>query len=712
MISTLVGKGKFKKNGLLEEKYLMPRKVELNHIRNIGIMAHIDAGKTTTTERILYYTGKSYKIGEVDEGTATMDWMVQEQERGITITSAATTCYWKKHRVNIIDTPGHVDFTAEVERALRVLDGAIALFCAVGGVEPQSETVWRQADRYGVPRIAFVNKMDRTGADFYGTFNSMKEKLAAPVVMVQIPMGCEDNFKGVIDLIHMKAFEYHDENLGATYDEMEIPGDLYETACQYREKLIEEVAGRDDRLLEKYMHNEQISNEEIKEILRRETMKGVLVPVLCGSSLKNKGVQPLLDAVLDYLPSPVDVPPVKGVNPKTGEVEQRKTADNEYFSALAFKIVSDPHVGKLTYFRVYSGQVEKGVYVYNPASRQRERLGRLIQMHANSREDIKAVYAGDIVAGVGLKQVKTGDTICGEKNPIILEKMNFPEPVISMAIEPKTRADLDKLNVCLMKLSEEDPTFKVVTNPETGQKIISGMGELHLEIIRDRMLREFNVTANVGVPQVSYRETVTKNSLGEGKFVKQSGGHGQYGHVVLFVEPQAAGTGLLFENKIVGGVIPKEFIKSVEKGVRESSATGVIAGFPVIDVKVTLVNGSYHEVDSSDLAFKMAANYGFREVVRKASPVILEPIMKVEIVTPEEYMGDVIGDISSRRGKVLELNIKTGTRIIDAEVPLKEMFGYATQLRSLTKGRASYTMEPLRFERAPKNIEQELLEGK
>ena len=694
------------------EELLMARKIGLDHIRNIGIMAHIDAGKTTTTERILYYTGKNYKIGEVDEGTASMDWMVQEQERGITITSAATTCYWEKNRINIIDTPGHVDFTAEVERALRVLDGAIALFCAVGGVEPQSETVWRQADRYGVPRIAFINKMDRTGADFYGTLKSMKKKLAAPVVAVQIPLGCEDDFKGVIDLINMKAYVYHDNDLGVTYNEIEIPGDLYDTACEYRDKIVEEAANRDDRLLEKYMHDGQISPEEIKGVLRRETIKGALVPVFCGSSLKNKGVQPLLDGVLDYLPSPVDVPPVSGTNPHTGDLDQRKTEDKESFSALVFKIISDPHVGRLTYFRVYSGQVEKGVYVYNPTSRKRERLGRLIQMHANNREDMNTVYAGDIVAGVGLKLVKTGDTICSEKRPIILEAMHFPEPVISMAIEPKTRADSDKLNLCLMKLSEEDPTFKAVTNPETGQKIISGMGELHLEIIKDRMLREFNVAANVGVPKVSYRETITKDSLGEGKFVKQSGGRGQYGHVVLFVEPQPAGAGLVFENKIVGGVIPKEFIKSVETGVRESATTGVMAGFPVIDMKVTLVNGSYHEVDSSDLAFKMAANYGLREAVRKANPVILEPIMKVEVITPEEYMGDVIGDLASRRGKILELNIKMRTRIIDAEVPLREMFGYATQLRSLTRGRASYTMEPLRFARVPKNIEGELLERK
>lgn len=694
------------------EDIFMTRQINLEKIRNIGIMAHIDAGKTTTTERILYYTGKSYKIGEVDEGTATMDWMPQEQERGITITSAATTCFWKNHRINIIDTPGHVDFTAEVERSLRVLDGVVALFCAVGGVEPQSETVWRQADRYNVPRIAFVNKMDRTGADFYGTLASMREKLAAPAVAVQIPLGLEDKFKGVIDLIHMKGYEYSGEDKGATYNEIDIPSEFITLAQEYKNKLIEEVAGLDDVLLEKYMHNTQIIEEEIKMVLRRETIKGNIVPVLCGASFKNKGVQLLLDAIVGYLPSPVDIPPVKGTNPNSNEIEERKADDNEPFSALAFKIMSDPHVGKLTYFRVYSGNVEKGMYIYNPTTRKRERIGRILQMHANIREDIENVYAGDIVASVGLKLVKTGDTLCSEKKPIILESMHFPEPVISMAIEPKTRADMEKLHECLSKLMEEDPTFRVTTNTETGQTIISGMGELHLEILRDRMMREFNVSANVGQPQVSYRETITKDSLGEGKFIKQSGGHGQYGHAVLFVEPSAPGTGIVFEDKIVGGVIPKEFIRSIEHGIKDSANTGVIAGYPVTDVKVALVNGSFHEVDSSDLAFKMAGSFAFKDAVRKAGPIILEPIMKVEVITPQEYMGDVIGDMNSRRGKILELETKAGSRIIDSEIPLREMFGYATDLRSLTKGRASYSMEPLRFEKVPKNIEAELLEKK
>lgn len=697
---------------LLGLEGIMARNIELKNIRNIGIMAHIDAGKTTTTERILYYTGKTYKIGEVDEGTATMDWMPQEQERGITITSAATTCYWKGYRINIIDTPGHVDFTAEVERSLRVLDGAIAIFCAVGGVEPQSETVWRQADRYSVPRIAYINKMDRVGADFYGTLKSMREKLAAPAVAIEIPLGIEDKFRGVIDLISMKGYEWHDEEMGAKYNYIDIPSEFVSLAQEYRHRLIEEVASLDDSILEKYMHNEYITEDQIKMVLRRETIKGNLVPVLCGASLKNKGVQPLLDAIVDYLPSPIDIPPVKGVNPDTGQEEERKASDNEPFSALAFKIMSDAHVGKLTYFRVYSGKLDKGMYVYNPTTRKRERIGRLLQMHANSREDIDSVYAGDIVACVGLKQVKTGDTLCSEKNPIVFEAMHFPEPVISMAIEPKTRADLDKLHECLAKLMEEDPTFRVTQNTETGQTIISGMGELHLEILRDRMIREFGVSCNVGAPQVSYRETITKDSLGEGKFIKQTGGRGQYGHVVLFVEPQAPGSGVSFEDKTTGGIIPKEFIKSIEEGVRESATTGVMAGFPVTDIRVTLVNGSYHEVDSSDLAFKMAAGFAFKDAVRKAGPIILEPIMKVEVITPQEYVGDVMGDMNSRRGKIIELETKAGARIIKAEIPLKEMFGYATDLRSLTKGRASYTMEPLRFERVPKNIEEELLEKK
>jgi elongation factor G len=690
----------------------MARQASLENTRNIGIMAHIDAGKTTTTERILFYTGKSYKIGEVHEGTAVMDWMPQEQERGITITSAATTCFWKGRRINIIDTPGHVDFTAEVERSLRVLDGAVGLFCAVGGVEPQSETVWRQADRYGVPRIAFVNKMDRTGADFFGAIASMKEKLGAPIVALQIPLGAEDQFAGIIDLITMKACEYEEEGQGSKYVEKDIPAEFAEKAKEFRHKLVEDISSLDDALLEKYMNDVPLTVEEIKAVLRREVIKGNLVPALCGASFKNKGVQHLLDAVIEYLPSPIDVPAVKGTNPDTNLEEERKASDSEPFSALAFKIMTDPHVGKLIYFRIYSGTIEKGMYVYNPTSRKRERIGRILQMHANSREDIDVANAGDIVASVGLKLVKTGDTLCSEKNPIVLGAMNFPEPVISMAIEPKTRADMEKLHEALTKLMEEDPTFRVKTNTETGQTIISGMGELHLDILRDRMVREFNVDANVGAPQVSYRETITKDSLAEGKFIKQSGGHGQYGHVVLFVEPLPPGTGITFENKIIGGVIPGEYIKSVEAGARECATTGVIGGFPVTDVKIVLVNGSYHEVDSSDLAFKMAASFAFKDAVRKAHPIILEPIMKVEVITPEEYMGDVIGDMNSRRGRIIELETKSGARIIDSEIPLKEMFGYATDVRSLSKGRASYSMEPLRFEKVPKNIEEQLLEKK
>ncbi len=688
----------------------MSRKVPLEKIRNIGIMAHIDAGKTTTTERILFYSGKSYKMGNVDEGTATMDWMEQERQRGITITSAATACSWNGYQINIIDTPGHVDFTAEVVRSLRVLDGAVAVFCAVGGVEPQTETVWRQADRYEVPRIAYINKMDRTGADFYIAVNSMREKLAAPVVVLQLPIGAEDKFSGIIDLITMRAYLFRGEDLGQKYDTGDIPEELRERAEEYRHSLLEAVAEKDEKLLEKYAHDESLTEAEIKRVLRRETIRGTLVPVFCGASLKNKGVQPLLDAIVDYLPSPLEVPPVTGTNPKTGEEEIRETSDDESFSALAFKLMADPYVGKLTYFRVYSGKVEKGMYVYNPKTRSRERLGRLLYMHANSREDVKEVYAGDIVAGIGMKNVRTGDTLSSEKRPIVLESMHFPDPVISMAIEPKTKADTEKLQNSLTKLMEEDPTFRVKTDTETGQIIISGMGELHLDILKTRMVREFGVSANVGPPQVSYRESITKNSLGEGKFVKQSGGRGQYGHVVFFVEPLPSGTGLTFEDKTVGGIIPKEFMKSIETGVKESATTGVISGSPVIDVKVTLVNGSFHEVDSSDLAFKMAASIGFRDAIRKANPVILEPIMKVEIITPQEYMGDVIGDVNSRRGKVQELETKAGARIIAAEVPLREMFGYATALRSLTQGRAGYTMEPLRFERVPKNIEEELLE--
>jgi len=694
----------------ISEGLYMPREVALDYIRNIGILAHIDAGKTTTTERILYYTGKSYKIGEVDEGTAVMDWMKQEQERGITITSASTACSWNNYKINIIDTPGHVDFTAEVERSLRVLDGAVVLLCAVGAVEPQTETVWRQADRYNVPRIAYVNKMDRTGADFYNTIKSMKDKLGAPAVAIGIPLGREENFKGVIDLIYMKAYEYNDESLGAVYKEIDLTGDMLSNAKKYRNILLEAAAGLDDKLLEKYLENKSISSQELKDVLRRGTIEGKLIPVLCGSSLKNKGVQPLLNAIVDYLPSPVDMLAVKGININTGKEEERQASDEEAFSALVFKIMSDPYVGKLVYFRVYSGAISKGMYVFDTNTQRRERLGRLIYMHANSREDIDKAHTGDIIACVGLKNVKTGHTLSSEKRPILLEAMHFPEPVISMAIEPKTRSDLEKLHTCLSKLMEEDPTFRAITDTETGQTIISGMGELHLDIIKDRILHEFNVAANVGIPQVSYRETITKEGLGEGKFVKQTGGHGQYGHVVFFAEPLPSGTGIVFEDKTVGGVIPKEFIKSIRLGVYDAANTGVISGFPVVNIKVTLVNGSYHEVDSSELAFKMAAGMAFRNAVRKNSPVMLEPIMKVGVITPQEYMGDIIGNLNSRRGKVGELELKAGTRIINADVPLSEMFGYATVLRSLTKGRASYTMEPLRFDRVPKHIEEKLLE--
>jgi len=689
------------------------RLYQLEKTRNIGIMAHIDAGKTTTTERILYYTGRVHKLGEVHNGTAVMDWMPQEQERGITITSAATTCFWRDHRINIIDTPGHVDFTAEVERSLRVLDGAVAVFCSVGGVEPQSETVWRQADRYGVPRIAFVNKMDRVGADFLATIETMKDKLGTKAVAVQLPIGAEDSFRGIVDLIRMQAIIYiEDEKSDTNYTIEEIPADMLEQAKAFRGKMIEALAEEDEMLLDKYVHGHEPSEQELVSVMRKATLDGIAVPVLCGASFKNKGVQLLLDAVVDYMPGPLDVPPIKGINPKNDQEEARKPDDSEPFSALAFKIMTDPYVGKLTYFRVYSGSTKKGTAVYNTTSNSRERLGRLLEMHANDRKDIDEVFTGDIVAAVGLKHVSTGDTLCSEDHKIILESMLFPEPVISMAIEPKTRADRDKLQMALHKMTEEDPTFKISSNQETGQTIISGMGELHLDIIKDRMFREFQVQANVGAPQVAFRETITAPCRAEGKFIKQSGGRGQYGHVVINVEPMEKGAGFLFVDNIIGGVIPKEFIKSVKQGVEEAAMTGVLGGYPVVDMKVTLEDGSYHDVDSSDLAFKMAGSIGFKDAVKRAKPILLEPIMRVDVTTPEEYMGEVIGDINSRRGKVTTIDSKLKTRIIKAEVPLKEMFGYATSIRSLTKGRASYSMEPSHFNKVPRDIEEQILDIK
>ncbi len=689
------------------------RPYSLEKTRNIGIMAHIDAGKTTTTERILFYTGKVHKIGEVHDGTAVMDWMPQEQERGITITSAATTCFWRENRINIIDTPGHVDFTVEVERSLRVLDGAVAVFCAVGGVEPQSETVWRQADRYSIPRIAFINKMDRTGADFFDAVKQMKERLGAKAVPIQIPIGSEDKFQGVVDLVRMKAVVYiADADVAGTFELQDIPADLKAQAEEYRGHLIEALAEEDETLLDKYVHGTQPTEEEIRKVLRKAVLDGVLVPVMCGASFKNKGVQPLLDAVVDYMPAPTDVPDIKGINPETDAEEHRKTGDNEPFCALAFKIMSDPYVGKLTYFRVYSGTLTKGMSVYNPKKRDRERIGRVLEMHANQRKDLETVFSGDIAAAVGLKNVRTGDTLCDEEHPVMLEAMHFPEPVISMAIEPKTKADREKLTMALQKMSEEDPTFRVSSNIETGQTIIAGMGELHLDIIKDRMFREFSVGANVGAPQVAFRETVSVPSRAEGKFIRQSGGRGQYGHVVITMEPLERGSGYVFEDKIVGGSIPREYIKSVQQGLEEASQTGVLGGYPCVDLKISLEDGSYHDVDSSDLAFKMAASLGFKEAMRKGKPVMLEPIMKVDVTTPEEYMGTIIGDLNSRRGKIMSIDNKGTTRMIHSEVPLKEMFGYATTVRSLSSGRAAYTMEPSHFARAPKNIEDEVLDKK
>jgi elongation factor G len=672
-------------------------------------MAHIDAGKTTTTERVLYYTGITHKIGEVHDGTATMDWTVQEQERGITITSAATTCFWKDHRINIIDTPGHVDFTAEVERSLRVLDGAVGVFCAVGGVEPQSETVWRQADSYGVPRIAFVNKMDRVGANFEAVVNQIRTKLGKNAIPLQHPIGAEDTFKGVIDLVTMKAFVFHDDTLGAKYDVEKIPADLEEEAGHAREKMVEAVAESNDDLLEKYLGGEPISEDELRVGIRNATISGKITPVLCGTAFKNKGVQPLLDAVIAFLPSPMDIPAIPGTNPDTEQEEERPAADDAPFSALVFKIMTDPFVGQLAFFRVYSGHTESGTTVYNATKDGSERIGRLLKMHANKREEIKEVWAGDIAAAVGLKNVTTGDTICDKGNPIVLMAMHFPEPVIAVAIEPKTKGDQEKMGLALAKLMQEDPTFKVHTDKETNQTIIRGMGELHLEVIVDRLVSEFNVAANVGKPQVAYREAITRETEAEGKFVRQSGGKGQYGHVKMRFMPSTDGKDFDFVNEIVGGSIPKEFIKPVEQGIREAMERGIVAGYPMTGVRAVLYDGSYHDVDSSEMAFKIAGSMAFQDGAKKANPILLEPIMDVEAVTPEEYSGDVMGDLSRRRGKIQQMEERGGAKAIRAMVPLSEMFGYATQLRSMSQGRASYTMQFASYEAAPKNVAEEVI---
>jgi len=685
------------------------RLTALEKYRNIGIMAHIDAGKTTTTERILYYTGVSHKIGEVHEGTATMDWMEQEQERGITITSAATTCSWRDFNINIIDTPGHVDFTIEVERSLRVLDGAVAVFCSVGGVEPQSETVWRQADKYGVPRLAFINKMDRVGADFFRGVQMIKDRLKANPLPIQLPVGKEENFKGVIDLVRMKAIIWTDESLGADYHEEEIPTDLLEEAMEYREKMIEEISSHDDALMEKYLGGEVLTEQEIMSAIRTGTIAIKFCPVICGSSFKNKGVQNLLDAVVDYMPSPMDIPAIKGIDVDSGAEVERIASDSEPFSALGFKIMTDPFVGALTFFRVYSGVANAGSYIYNSTKGKKERLGRILKMHANKREEIKEVFAGDIAAAVGLKYTTTGDTLCDEDKQVILESIEFPEPVISIAIEPKTKAEQEKLGFGLQKLASEDPSFRVKTDEETGQTIISGMGELHLEIIVDRLKREFKVEANVGKPQVAYRETITKKVKVEGKFVRQSGGRGQYGHVWLEIEPQEAGKGFEFVDAIKGGVVPREYIPAVGKGALEATDNGVLAGFPVVDVKVTLIDGSYHEVDSSEMAFKIAGSMGFKEGCAKASPIILEPIMSVEVVVPEDYMGDVIGDLNSKRGRIMGMDSRAGAQVVSAMVPLASMFGYSTDLRSATQGRATYAMTFDHYEPVPKSVAEEII---
>ena len=693
----------------------MPRKVTLENTRNIGIMAHIDAGKTTTTERILYYTGVNYKLGETHEGTATMDWMEQEQERGITITSAATTCYWKgskdqfpQTRINIIDTPGHVDFTVEVERSLRVLDGSVTVMCAKGGVEPQSETVWRQADHYHVPRMIYVNKMDITGADFYHVLDMVHDRLKANAVPIQLPIGKEDTFKGIIDLVEMDADIYYDQ-LGKDMRVEPIPEDMVDLANEYREKLLDAVSMFDDEIMELYLEGKEIPTGKIRTAIRKATCAVEMVPVTCGSSYRNKGVQKLLDAIVDYMPAPTDVPAIKGVNPKTDEEEERKSSDDEPFSALAFKIMTDPYVGRLSFFRVYSGTLTTGSSVLNATKGKRERMGRILQMHANHREDIETVYSGDIAAVVGLKNTTTGDTLCDEKHPIVLESMEFPEPVIRVAIEPKTKAGQEKMGVALAKLAEEDPTFRTYTDEETGQTIIAGMGELHLEIIVDRLLREFKVEANVGAPQVAYKETIRKAVDQETKYARQSGGKGQYGHVKIHVEPNESGKGYEFENKVVGGAIPKEYIPAIDAGIQGAMLAGVVAGYPVVDVKVTLYDGSYHEVDSSEMAFKIAGSMAFKEAMRKADPTLLEPIMKVCVIVPDEYMGDVIGDLNARRGQIQGYEMRSGAQQIDAFVPLAEMFGYATDLRSRTQGRGQYTMEPSHYIELPKSLQEKLI---
>lgn len=690
----------------------MPRQYPLERTRNIGISAHIDAGKTTTTERILFYTGVLHRMGEVHDGAATMDWMAQEKERGITITSAATTCFWQNHRINIIDTPGHVDFTVEVERSLRVLDGAVALFCSVGGVEPQSETVWRQMDKYKVPRMAFVNKMDRVGADFLGVVEMIKDRLGANAVPVQLPVGQGDLFTGIIDLVTMKARMYSDSSLGTEWEDMEIPHDMLQMAQDYRTKMLEAVSDEDDSLLEKYLEGKEITPKEIMVVLRRAALKVSIIPVLCGSSFKNKGVQMLLDAVINFLPAPIDMNDgqIEGHHVNMSDHIVRKVDDKEKFTALAFKIMTDPYVGKLTYFRVYSGTLKSGSYVYNPVSDKKERISRILRMHANTREDVDEAHSGDIVAAVGLKHTRTGDTLCDESDPIILEKMTFPEPVIHVAIEPKTKADQEKMSEAIGKLAEEDPTLRISTNEETGQTILSGMGELHLEIIIDRMKREFRVEANIGKPQVAYKETIRKKVEAEGKFVRQSGGRGQYGHVWIELEPNEKGAGFVFENAIVGGAIPREYIKPVEQGIVEAMKNGVLAGYPVEDVKVKLFDGSFHDVDSSEMAFKVAGSMAFKEAARKASPALLEPIMRVEVVTPEEYMGDVIGDLNSRRGKIEGMTPRKDAQVIRAGVPLAEMFGYSTVLRSMTQGRAIYSMEVSHYDEAPKSVADQIIE--
>lgn len=687
----------------------MAREHSMDKYRNIGFAAHIDAGKTTTTERVLFYSGRLHRLGSVDEGTATMDWMVQEKERGITITSAATTTFWKDYRINIIDTPGHVDFTVEVERSLRVLDGVVVIFCAVGGVQPQSETVWRQATRYEVPRVAYINKMDRVGADFFRVAKQIGERLLAKPVLLQIPIGAEDRFQGMVDLLEMDAIVYQDE-VGLKFERQPIPDDLKETAEKAREKLVEAAAEADDALLEKYLSGTPLTKEEIKAGIRKATTSASIIPVVCGSSFKNKGVQPLLDVVIDYLPSPSEKKPVTGLNPKSGEEEQRAAKDEEPFSALAFKIMSDPYVGRLTFFRVYSGVLTSGSYVFNSVKNKRERIGRILQMHSNKREEVKEIRAGDIAAAVGLKDTSTGDTLCDAEKPVILESIQFPEPVIFVAIEPKTKADQEKLGMALAKLAEEDPTFKVKGDPETGQTIISGMGELHLEIIIDRLLREFKVEANVGKPQVAYKETIKGSGEAESKFIRQTGGRGQYGHVLIRLEPSEPGKGFEFVNEIVGGAIPREYIPAVEAGIKEALAGGVIAGFPVIDVKVSLYDGSYHEVDSSEIAFKIAGSMAFKSGVLKSKPVLLEPVMKVEVVVPEQYMGEVIGDLNGRRGRIEGMESHMGVQTIKSKVPLAGMFGYSTVLRSLTQGRGTYSMEFCDYNEMPKNLADGIIE--